>query len=58
MITLNDGHKCSTRQGIWKCFKTKNPELDSPASYKTFIVRLKKLAENPLSHITAHKKNN
>ena len=58
LITLDDGHKGSSRQSIWKCFRTKHPEYDSPASYKIFVTRLKKLSENPMSHITKHKKNN
>jgi hypothetical protein len=58
LITLDDGHKGSSRQSIWKCFRTKHPEYDSPASYKIFVTCLKKLSENPLSHISKHKKNN
>ena len=52
IISLADGKKGSTRQSIWKCIQTKYPEHDSKAAYRTFLVRLKKIGENPHSHIT------
>jgi len=47
LLTLNEGKKGSSRQSLWKCIKTKYPEHDSDRDYKLFIVRLKKLCENP-----------
>ena len=46
LLTLNE-RGGSSRQAIWKCVEAKFPEAD----YKQYIVRLKKLAENPASHI-------
>ena len=46
LLTLNE-RGGSSRQAIWKCVQAKYPEAD----YKQYIVRLKKLAENPASHI-------
>jgi len=46
LLTLNE-RGGSSRQALWKCVSAKFPEAD----YKQFIVRLKKLAENPASHI-------
>ncbi len=57
LITLLDGAKGSTRQSIWKCIKTKYPEMDTPLIYRNFIVRLKKLAENPMSGVQKHPSN-
>lgn len=51
MLSLGDGKKGSSRQSIWKCIQTKYPERDSKNDYRLFIVRLKKLSENPSSQI-------
>lgn len=52
MLSLGNGKKGETRQSIWKCIQTKYPEYDSKGAYRIFLVRLKKLSENPHSHIT------
>jgi hypothetical protein len=54
LAVLNDGKKGSSRQSLWKCINTNFPET---ANYKQFLVRLKKMAANPLSHVQKAEKS-
>jgi hypothetical protein len=55
LAVLNDGKKGSSRQSLWKCINTNFPET---ANYKQFLVRLKKMSSNPLSHVHHAEKSN
>jgi hypothetical protein len=57
LLTLGDGGKGSTRQSIWKVIQTKYPDQDSARGYRLFMVRLKKLCENPDIKINYHHSN-
>lgn len=57
LLTLGDGGKGSTRQALWKVIQTKYPQEDSQRGYRLFMVRLKKLCENPDIKIDYHHKN-
>ena len=47
LLTLNEP-KGSSRQALWKCVQSRNPE---GADQKQFLIRLKKLSSDPLNNI-------